>query len=235
MLQLSDLTVSNLHLPVYTHSLDCINKQGNGMKALTARQQQVYDLVRDHISQTGMPPTRAEIAASLGFRSPNAAEEHLKALARKGVIEIVSGASRGIRLLLEEETEDQGLPLIGRVAAGEPLLAEEHIESHYQVDPELFKPHADFLLRVNGMSMKDIGIMDGDLLAVHKTQNVHNGQVVVARIEDEVTVKRFKQQGNRVELIAENPEFEPIIVDLRQQNFTIEGLAVGVIRNSDWY
>ena len=205
------------------------------MKALTARQQQVYDLVRDHISQTGMPPTRAEIAASLGFRSPNAAEEHLKALARKGVIEIVSGASRGIRLLLEEETEDQGLPLIGRVAAGEPLLAQEHIESHYQVDPELFKPHADFLLRVNGMSMKDIGIMDGDLLAVHKTQNVHNGQVVVARIEDEVTVKRFKQQGNRVELIAEIPEFEPIIVDLRQQNFTIEGLAVGVIRNSDWY
>ncbi|HGV9232232.1 TPA: transcriptional repressor LexA [Providencia rettgeri] len=205
------------------------------MKALTVRQQQVYDLVRDHISQTGMPPTRAEIAASLGFRSPNAAEEHLKALARKGVIEIVSGASRGIRLLLEEETEDQGLPLIGRVAAGEPLLAQEHIESHYQVDPELFKPHADFLLRVNGMSMKDIGIMDGDLLAVHKTQNVHNGQVVVARIEDEVTVKRFKQQGNRVELIAENPEFEPIVIDLRQQNFTIEGLAVGVIRNSDWY
>ena len=205
------------------------------MKALTARQQQVYDLVRDHISQTGMPPTRAEIAASLGFRSPNAAEEHLKALARKGVIEIVSGASRGIRLLLEEETEDLGLPLIGRVAAGEPLLAQEHIESHYQVDPELFKPHADFLLRVNGMSMKDIGIMDGDLLAVHKTQNVHNGQIVVARIEDEVTVKRFKQQGNRVELIAEIPEFAPIVVDLREQNFTIEGLAVGVIRNSDWH
>ena len=205
------------------------------MKALTARQQQVYDLVRDHISQTGMPPTRAEIAASLGFRSPNAAEEHLKALARKGVIEIVSGASRGIRLLLEEETEDLGLPLIGRVAAGEPLLAQEHIESHYQVDPELFKPHADFLLRVNGMSMKDIGIMDGDLLAVHKTQNVHNGQIVVARIEDEVTVKRFKQQGNCVELIAENPEFAPIVVDLREQNFTIEGLAVGVIRNSDWH
>ncbi|EKT53177.1 transcriptional repressor LexA [Providencia burhodogranariea] len=204
------------------------------MKALTARQQQVYDLVRDHISQTGMPPTRAEIAASLGFRSPNAAEEHLKALARKGVIEIVSGASRGIRLLLEEENDNPGLPLIGRVAAGEPLLAQEHIESHYQVDPALFKPHADFLLRVNGMSMKDIGIMDGDLLAVHKTQDVHNGQVVVARIEDEVTVKRFKQQGNRVELIAENSEFAPIIIDLRQQNFTIEGLAVGVIRNSDW-
>lgn len=202
------------------------------MKALTARQQQVYDLVRDHISQTGMPPTRAEIASQLGFRSPNAAEEHLKALARKGVIEIVSGASRGIRLLIEEEPE--GLPLIGRVAAGEPLLAQEHIESHYQVDPMLFKPSADFLLRVNGMSMKDIGIMDGDLLAVHKTQDVHNGQVIVARIEDEVTVKRFKKSGNKIELHAENPEFSPIIVDLREQNFTVEGLAVGVIRNGEW-
>ena len=202
------------------------------MKALTARQQQVYDLVRDHISQTGMPPTRAEIASQLGFRSPNAAEEHLKTLARKGVIEIVSGASRGIRLLLEEEPE--GLPLIGRVAAGEPLLAQEHIESHYQVDPMLFKPSADFLLRVNGMSMKDIGIMDGDLLAVHKTQDVHNGQVIVARIEDEVTVKRFKKVGSKIELHAENPEFSPIIVDLREQSFTVEGLAVGVIRNGEW-
>ncbi|MBD1229339.1 transcriptional repressor LexA [Xenorhabdus griffiniae] len=204
------------------------------MKALTARQQQVYDLVRDHISQTGMPPTRAEIAARLGFRSPNAAEEHLKALARKGVIEIISGASRGIRLLLEE-AEGAGLPLIGRVAAGEPLLAQEHIESHYKVDPGLFKPSADFLLRVSGMSMKDIGIMDGDLLAVHKTQDVHNGQVIVARIEDEVTVKRFKQTGNKIELIAENPEFKPIVVDLSEQNFTIEGLAVGVIRSGDWF
>ena len=203
------------------------------MKALTARQQQVYDLVRDHIAQTGMPPTRAEIAARLGFRSPNAAEEHLKALARKGVIEIISGASRGIRLLMEEE-DDTGLPLIGRVAAGEPLLAQEHIESYYQVDPSLFKPSADFLLRVNGMSMKDIGIMDGDLLAVHKTQDVHNGQVVVARIEDEVTVKRFKKVGNKIELHAENAEFNPIVVDLREQSFIVEGLAVGVIRNSDW-
>ncbi|AYA42211.1 repressor LexA [Xenorhabdus nematophila] len=205
------------------------------MKALTARQQQVYNLVRDHISQTGMPPTRAEIAARLGFRSPNAAEEHLKALARKGVIEIISGASRGIRLLREAENEGAGLPLIGRVAAGEPLLAQEHIESHYKVDPELFKPSADFLLRVSGMSMKDIGIMDGDLLAVHKTQDVHNGQVIVARIEDEVTVKRFRQAGNRIELIAENPEFELIVVDLSKQNFTIEGLAVGVIRSGDWF
>ena len=162
------------------------------MKALTARQQEVFDLIRDHISQTGMPPTRAEIAQRLGFRSPNAAEEHLKALARKGVIEIVSGASRGIRLLQEEE---EGLPLVGRVAAGEPLLAQQHIEGHYQVDPSLFKPNADFLLRVSGMSMKDIGIMDGDLLAVHKTQDVRNGQVVVARIDDEVTVKRLKNRA----------------------------------------
>lgn len=201
------------------------------MKALTARQQQVYDLIRDHINQTGMPPTRAEIATQLGFRSPNAAEEHLKALARKGVIEIVSGASRGIRLMMEEET---GLPLIGRVAAGEPLLAEQHIEGHYQVDPGLFKPGADFLLRVIGMSMKNIGIMDGDLLAVHKTEDVRNGQVVVARIDDEVTVKRLKKQGNMVELLPENPEFTPIIVDLSQQTLTIEGLAVGVIRNGNW-
>ncbi|MFT8212055.1 MAG: transcriptional repressor LexA [Symbiopectobacterium sp.] len=202
------------------------------MKALTTRQQQVYDLIRDHIAQSGMPPTRAEIAQQLGFRSPNAAEEHLKALARKGVIEIVSGASRGIRLLMEDE--NAGLPLIGRVAAGEPLLAQEHIECHHQVDPAMFKPHADFLLRVSGMSMKDIGILDGDLLAVHKTQEVRNGQVVVARIEDELTVKRLKHQGNIVHLLAENEAFSPIVVDLREQSFTIEGLAVGVIRNGEW-
>ena len=201
------------------------------MKTLTARQQQVYDLIRDHINQTGMPPTRAEIASRLGFRPPNAAEEHLKALARKGVIEMVSGASRGIRLMAEEEN---GLPLIGRVAAGEPLLAQEHIESRFQVDPNLFKPHADFLLRVSGMSMKDIGIVDGDLLAVHKTQDVRNGQVVVARIDDEVTVKRLKKQGNTVQLLPENSDFQPIVVDLQQQTLTIEGLAVGVIRNGDW-
>lgn len=203
------------------------------MKALTARQQQVLDLIRAHIRQSGMPPTRAEIARHLGFRSPNAAEEHLKALARKGVIEIVCGASRGIRLLVEQE--EQGLPLIGRVAAGEPLLAQQHIEGHYQVDPSLFRPAADFLLRVSGMSMKDIGIMDGDLLAVHKTQDVRNGQVVVARIDDEVTVKRLKRQGDKVELLPENSEFSPIVVDLREQPFTIEGLAVGVIRHGgEW-
>lgn len=203
------------------------------MKALTSRQQQVYDLIRDHISSTGMPPTRAEIAAQLGFRSPNAAEEHLKALARKGVIEIVSGASRGIRLLMEEEASE-GLPLIGRVAAGEPIMAQEHIETHYKVDPGLFKPFADFLLRVSGMSMKDIGIMDGDLLAVHKTQDVRNGQVVVARIDDEVTVKRWKKQGAIVHLLPENSDFDPIIVDTRAQSLTIEGLAVGVVRNGEW-
>jgi len=201
------------------------------MKALTARQQEVYDLIRDHIATTGMPPTRAEIATRLGFRSPNAAEEHLKALARKNVIEIVSGASRGIRLLMEEE---DGLPLIGRVAAGEPLLATQHIEAHYQVDPAMFKPNADFLLRVSGMSMRDIGILDGDLLAVHKTQDARNGQVVVARIDDEVTVKRLKKQGNIIQLLPENSDFDPIVVDLREQSFSIEGLAVGVIRNGDW-
>jgi len=203
------------------------------MKALTARQQQVYDLIRDHINQTGMPPTRAEIASQLGFRSPNAAEEHLKALARKGVIEIVSGASRGLRLLLEEP-EVEGLPLIGRVAAGEPILAQEHIESHYHVDPALFKPNADFLLRVSGMSMKDIGIMDGDLLAVHKTQEVRNGQVVVSRIDDEVTVKRWKKEGSTVHLLPENSEFSPIVVDTREQSLMVEGLAVGIIRNGEW-
>lgn len=207
------------------------------MKPLTERQQQVYDLIRDHIEQTGMPPTRAEIARDLGFRSPNAAEEHLKALARKGAIEIVAGASRGIRLLAELAVDDaanDGLPLIGRVAAGEPILAQQHVEGHYQVDPAMFKPSADFLLRVNGMSMKNIGILDGDLLAVHKTQDVRNGQVVVARVEDDVTVKRLERRGNQVLLHAENEEFAPIVVDLRTQSLTIEGLAVGVIRNSDW-
>ena len=207
------------------------------MKPLTERQQQVYDLIRDHIEQTGMPPTRAEIARDLGFRSPNAAEEHLKALARKGAIEIVAGASRGIRLLAElaeEEAANDGLPLIGRVAAGEPILAQQHVEGHYQVDPAMFTPRADFLLRVTGMSMKNIGILDGDLLAVHKTQDVRNGQVVVARVEDDVTVKRLERRGNEVLLHAENEEFAPIVVDLRTQSLTIEGLAVGVIRNSDW-
>ncbi|MCI7479613.1 transcriptional repressor LexA [[Pasteurella] aerogenes] len=207
------------------------------IKALTARQQEVYDLLKRHLETTGMPPTRAEISKELGFRSPNAAEEHLKALARKGVIEILSGTSRGIRLLVDEDekTEDEGLPLVGRVAAGEPILAEQHIEGTYKVDANMFKPQADFLLKVYGQSMKDIGILDGDLLAVHSTKDVRNGQVIVARIEDEVTVKRLERKGSIIYLHAENEEFAPIVVDLNQQpNFEIEGIAVGIIRNNAW-
>ncbi|MGF1685226.1 transcriptional repressor LexA [Photobacterium japonica] len=205
------------------------------MKPLTPRQQEVFDLIKAKIEDSGMPPTRAEIARELGFRSANAAEEHLKALARKGVIEIIPGASRGLRLLVDNDSnEERGLPLIGQVAAGEPILAQEHVETHYEVDPALFKPRADFLLRVNGMSMKDIGIMDGDLLAVHKTQDVRNGQVVVARVEDDVTVKRLERKGSQVLLHAENEEFAPIVVDLNTQHLSIEGIAVGVIRNCDW-
>src|SRR5690554_4808404 len=202
------------------------------MRPLTPRQQQIFDLIKDNIEATGMPPTRAEIAQRLGFRSANAAEEHLKALARKGVIEMLPGMSRGIRLIGGDEDEQvAGLPLIGRVAAGEPILAQEHVEAHYQVDQNMFSPHADFLLRVSGMSMKDIGILDGDLLAVHKTQEVRNGQVVVARVEDEVTVKRFERKGSVVLLHPENEEFSIIRVDLEYQPLSIEGLAVGVIRN----
>ncbi|MGF1691670.1 transcriptional repressor LexA [Photobacterium kagoshimensis] len=205
------------------------------MKPLTPRQQEVFELIKAKIEDSGMPPTRAEIARELGFRSANAAEEHLKALARKQVIEIIPGASRGIRLIASnDEPEEKGLPLIGQVAAGEPILAQEHVETHYEVDASLFKPRADFLLRVNGMSMKDIGIMDGDLLAVHKTQDVHNGQVVVARVDDDVTVKRLEKKGSQVLLHAENEDFSPIVVDLSQQHLSIEGIAVGVIRNSDW-
>ncbi|MEI5640292.1 MULTISPECIES: transcriptional repressor LexA [unclassified Pseudoalteromonas] len=203
------------------------------MRPLTKRQEQIFELIKVFIKDTGMPPTRAEIADALGFKSANAAEEHLKALAKKGVIEMVPGASRGIRLV-EEEEEELGLPVIGRVAAGEPILAQQHVESHCHVDAALFKPHADYLLRVNGMSMKDIGILDGDLLAVHSTQLAENGQVVVARVEDDVTVKRLEKQGKKVLLHAENDEFQAIEVDLEHQNFAIEGLAVGIIRNADW-
>ncbi|WP_041639607.1 transcriptional repressor LexA [[Mannheimia] succiniciproducens] len=209
------------------------------IKALTARQQEVFNFLKHHIETTGMPPTRAEISRELGFRSPNAAEEYLKALARKGVVEILSGTSRGIRLLVDTEEsandEDAGLPLIGRVAAGEPILAEQHIEGTYKVDADMFKPQADFLLKVYGQSMKDIGILDGDLLAVHSTKDVRNGQVIVARIEDEVTVKRLERKGDVVYLHAENEEFKPIVVNLKEQpNFEIEGIAVGIIRNNAW-
>ncbi|MCY7295741.1 transcriptional repressor LexA [Alteromonas sp. a30] len=204
------------------------------MRPLTPRQEQVLELIKSTISDTGMPPTRAEIARQLGFRSANAAEEHLKALARKGVIEVLPGTSRGIKLNvpLDDHAEDEGLPLIGRVAAGEPILAQEHIESHFQIDPGFFHPKADYLLRVNGESMRDIGIMDGDLLAVHRTTDVRNGQVVVARVGEDVTVKRFERKGDEILLHAENEEFKPIHVDLTTQYFEIEGLAVGVMRNN---
>ena len=203
------------------------------LRPLTKRQQQIYDLIKEKIQDTGMPPTRAEIANFFGFKSANAAEEHLKALAKKGYIEMLAGTSRGIRLV-EELLEAEGLPLIGRVAAGEPILAQEHIEEHYKMDGNLFHPAADYLLRVNGESMKDIGILDGDLLAVHQTTEVQNGQVVVARVENDVTVKRFKREGNVVYLHAENEEFSPIKVDLANQEFNIEGIAVGIIRSGRW-
>ncbi|KGJ97447.1 transcriptional repressor LexA [Colwellia psychrerythraea] len=203
------------------------------LRPLTKRQKQIYDLIKDKIKDTGMPPTRAEIANFFGFKSANAAEEHLKALAKKGYIEMLAGTSRGIRLV-EELLEKEGLPLIGRVAAGEPILAQEHIEEHYKMDGDLFHPAANYLLRVNGESMKDIGILDGDLLAVHQTTDVKNGQVVVARVEDEVTVKRFKREGNIVYLHAENEDFSPIKVDLTSQEFNIEGIAVGIIRSGSW-
>ena len=198
------------------------------MDNLTARQRQVYDLIKNHIEETGYPPTRAEIADVLGFKSANAAEEHIKALARKGAIELVPGASRGIRLPHQET----GIPLVGRVAAGNPILAEENIEDYCEIPSSFFYPSADYLLRVKGMSMKDIGIMDGDLLAVHQTNQAENGDIVVARIEDEVTVKRLRKTRSKhiVQLLPENSEFEPIEVDLRAAEFAIEGLSVGVIR-----
>jgi repressor LexA len=197
------------------------------MDKLTNRQQQVLDIIRQHIDQTGFPPTRADIARELGFKSANAAEEHLKALARKGAIEIIPGASRGIRL-----PDSQGIPIVGRVAAGSPVLAEEHIEDYCNLPASFFKPAADYFLRVTGDSMIDIGIFDGDLLAVHSTPVANNGDVVVARIEDEVTVKRLHKtpDKHRLELLPENPDYAQIQVDLREQAFAIEGLSVGVLR-----
>ncbi|MEM7098276.1 MAG: transcriptional repressor LexA [Pseudomonadota bacterium] len=197
--------------------------------SLTSRQAQVLDLIKRHINETGYPPTRADIALELGFKSPNAAEEHLKALARKGAIEIIPGTSRGIRL---PELAEPGLPLVGRVAAGNPILAEENIEDRVDLPAGFFQPRADYLLRVRGDSMVDAGILDGDLLAVHKTQQATNGQIVVARIEDEVTVKRFQRtrRRNQILLLPENKDYQPIEVDLASQAFAIEGLSVGVIR-----
>jgi len=215
---------------------------------LTARQQQILDLIESAIARTGAPPTRAEIASELGFKSANAAEEHLQALARKGVIELVSGTSRGIRLRSEAlrslhasrvkqlslplpNLAQLALPLIGRVAAGHPILAQEHIDQTYYVEGSLFQRKPDYLLKVRGMSMRDVGIMDGDLLAVQSTREARNGQIVVARLGDEVTVKRYRRGRDSIELLPENPQFEPIIV-APGDPFEIEGLAVGLIRNT---
>ena len=216
---------------------------------LTARQQQILDLVQSAIERTGAPPTRAEIAAELGFRSANAAEEHLQALARKGVIELVGGTSRGIRLrsdTLRALNEARGkqyslplpslsqltLPLVGRVAAGTPILAQEHVEQTYLVEASLFPRRPDYLLKVKGMSMRDAGIIDGDLLAVQKSREAKNGQIVVARIGDEVTVKRFRRTRTTIELLPENPEFQPIVIPFGDVDFELEGIAVGLLRNN---
>jgi len=203
--------------------------------ALTTRQGEILEFIRSTLAESGAPPTREEIARAFGFRSPNAAEQHLQALRRKGLIDLVAGTSRGIRLkdavlAVREVSEDFGLPLIGKVAAGSPILAQENVLRHPAVDPLLFKPRADYLLEVRGMSMRDAGILEGDWLAVHRQVQAQNGQIVVARLGDEVTVKRFKQKGGRVELIAANPDYRPIVVDLKRDPLAIEGIAVGVIR-----
>jgi len=211
------------------------------MLKLTARQEQILNLIREAIDNTGFPPTRAEIANELGFKSANAAEEHLQALARKGAIEISPGTSRGIRLLGAAPVSEalpqvpagmlMALPLVGRVAAGSPILASEHVEATYNVDPAMFSSKPDFLLKVRGESMRDIGIMDGDLLAVKKVDSAKNGQIVVARIGNEVTVKRYRKTGSLVELLPENADFKIIQVDPASDDFALEGLAVGLMRS----
>ena len=202
------------------------------MAELTPRQAEILEVIQYLIEETGMPPTRAELARQLGFRSVNSAEEHLQALKRKGAIELVPGTSRGIVLKQALHSEDEeGLPVVGRVAAGDPILAQQHIESHVRIEGSFFDPRPHYLLRVYGMSMKDAGILDGDLVAVHRTPEVRNRQIIVARLDDEVTVKRYRQEGNVVWLLPENPDFEPIRVDLKQQSMVIEGVVVGLIRN----
>jgi len=206
---------------------------------LTARQRQILDWIRAYLETAGMPPTRAEIASGLGFSTPSSAEDHLQALARKGAIEMLPGASRGLRLKDFPGMPMQGtLPLVGRVAAGNPILASENIEGRYRVDPALFSPRADYLLRVRGQSMRDAGILDGDLLAVHRTVEARSGQIVVARIGaasgDEVTVKRLRKRGREIVLLPENSAFEPIVVDPRTTPFAIEGVGVGLIRSGSW-
>lgn len=213
-------------------------------RPLTPRQQNVYDFIVKTMNELGYPPTRAEISRALGFKSPNAAEEHLRALERKGVIRVIRGTSRGIRLPAQEAeasegsandepSQSQGLPIIGEVAAGSPILAAEHIDRYCPLPPDYFTPRADYLLRVRGLSMKDVGILEGDLLAVHRTERIRNGQIVVARLEDEVTVKRFQRDGHQVTLEAENPDFAPITLDLRRDSLDIEGVGVGVIRGGN--
>jgi repressor LexA len=200
---------------------------------LTRRQTEILKLIRRQIEKTGLPPTRAEICAAFGFSSPNAAEAHLRTLERKGMIEMTPGASRGIRIVAQgAQTPEFSLPVVGRVAAGAPILAMEHIEDHCRVDPRLFRPRADYLLRVRGNSMREAGIFDGDLLAVHRTGRAENGQIVVARVNDEeVTVKRFhRRSAYLVRLLPENPNFKPIEIDLRDDGLTIEGVGVGVLR-----
>jgi len=210
------------------------------MRPLTARQHEILALIQKHITQTGFPPTRAEIAQQLGFRSANAAEEHLQALARKGMLELSSGTSRGIRLrtapdLMDEPGQQAAriglmLPLVGRVAAGSPILAQEHIDAHYSLDPSLFERRPDYLLKVRGLSMRDAGILEGDLLAVHRTTEVRNGQIAVVRLGDEVTVKRWQRSGHQIALLPENPDFQPIVIDGSSDTFSVEGIGVGLIR-----
>ncbi|MEN9775401.1 MAG: transcriptional repressor LexA [Pseudomonadota bacterium] len=209
------------------------------MRPLTPRQQEILTLIQQHIAHTGFPPTRAEIARQLGFRSANAAEEHLQALARKGMIELSSGTSRGIRLRMLPEAASEAiqavrvaltLPLIGRVAAGSPILAQEHVEASYAVDPDLFETRPDYLLKVRGLSMRDAGILEGDLLAVRRSTEVRNGQIAVVRLGDDVTVKRWHQRGTRIELRPENPDFRPIVLDEHSAPFTVEGIGIGLIR-----
>src|SRR5579863_121984 len=216
------------------------------MSKLTARQQEVFELIQRAIERTGFPPTRAEIAAELGFSSANSAEEHLRALARKGVIELAAGASRGIRLLMGVDDAPHqftlphaglmqlSLPLVGRVAAGSPILAQEHISQHYACDPALFSSKPDYLLKVRGLSMRDAGILDGDLLAVQKRSEAKDGQIIVARLGDDVTVKRLKRRKDGIELIAENPDYDNIFVQAGSAEFALEGIAVGLIRPTEF-
>ncbi|MDH3688187.1 MAG: transcriptional repressor LexA [Gammaproteobacteria bacterium] len=200
------------------------------MKELTQRQAEILAYICDTIGSSGIPPTIAEITAAMGLKSPHGTRGHLQALERKGAIELIPGASRGIRLL-QADRKVLGLPIVGRVAAGSPILAEEHIEGHFKIDPRKFTPRPHYLLQVQGMSMRDAGILDGDLLAVHRTVEAHNGQIVVARLENEVTVKRWKRKGHKVWLSPENPQYKTIEVDLRKTELVLEGLGVGIVRN----